>query len=284
MTATEPRPIAPPADRPVEPLDVPPPPPAHRVEWRRAVRALRALLADPEQTEKAFEVFLTLDGGQDERMFQRLVSTPQGRRLAAERPSLLDRLSDRAALAALPDGSFGRAYLVYLDRAGFDPGGLVRLKDQMEAHAHSIGEQLPVLDPLRDWLRVRGIVMHDLWHVLTDYGTDGFGEAALLAFSHAQLPGRASGLLVVGAALRCVAEYGVGFVPYLFRAWRRGRRAAWLPELPYESLLAEPLADVRRRAAITPSEQAHPGGILSDPLAADRKAARDIRAAGEVFE
>ena len=284
MTATEPRPIAPPADRPVEPLDVPPPPPAHRVEWRRAVRALRALLADPEQTEKAFEVFLTLDGGQDERMFQRLVSTPQGRRLAAERPSLLDRLSDRAALAALPDGSFGRAYLVYLDRAGFDPGGLVRLKDQMEAHAHSIGEQLPVLDPLREWLRVRGIVMHDLWHVLTDYGTDGFGEAALLAFSHAQLPGRASGLLVVGAALRCVAEYGVGFVPYLFRAWRRGRGAAWLPALPYESLLAEPLTAVRQFAAIMPAEQAHPGGILSDPLAAERKAARHIGAAGEVLE
>ena len=284
MTATDRQPTAPSGGPSVEPLDVPPPLPAHRVEWRRAVRALRALLADPEQTEKAFEVFLALDGGQDERMFQRLVSTPQGRRLAAERPSLLDRLSDRAALAALPDDSFGRAYLAYLDRTGFAPDGLVRLKDQMEARAHSIGEQLPVLDPLREWLRVRGIVMHDLWHVLTDYGTDGFGEAALLAFSHAQLPGRASGLLVVGAALRCVAEHGVGFVPYMFRAWRRGRRAAWLPELRYESLLAEPLADVRRQAAITPAEQAHPGGILSDPLAADRKAARTIRAVGEAVE
>jgi ubiquinone biosynthesis protein COQ4 len=284
MTTTDPRLNSPPAGRPAAPLDVPPPPPARPVEWRRAVRALRALLADPEQTEKAFEVFVALDGNQEERMFQRFIGTPQGRRLAAERPALLDRLSDRAALAALPDGSFGRAYLAYLDRAGFEPDGLVRLKDQMQAHASSIGEPLPVLDPLREWLRVRGIVMHDLWHVLTDYGTDGFGEAALLAFSYAQLPGRANGLLVVGAALRCVAEHGIGFLPYLFGAWRRGRRAAWLPQLPYESLLAEPLADVRRFAAIMPAEQAHPGGILSDPLAADRRAARDIRAAGEALE
>jgi hypothetical protein len=32
---------------------------------------------------------------------------------------------------------------------------------------------------------------HDLWHVLTGYGTDEFGEAAL-AFSYAQVPARAN--------------------------------------------------------------------------------------------
>jgi ubiquinone biosynthesis protein COQ4 len=269
----------------VEPLDVPPPPPPRPVEWRRALRAVRALLANPEQTEKAFEVFLALDGNQEERIFQRFLGCPQGRRLAAARPSLLEHLSDRAALAALPDDSLGRAYLAYLERTGLAPDGLVKLKSEMERYADSIGERLPVLDPMREWLRVRGILMHDLWHVLTSYGTDGFGEAALLAFSFAQLPGRANALLVVGACLRCVADHGLGFVPYMLQAWRRGRRAAWLPALPYESLLAGPLDTARRFAAIGPAEQAHPGGILRDWRSfSPAKASPGVGVAGEGCE
>jgi ubiquinone biosynthesis protein COQ4 len=244
------------------PIDIPPPPPPRPVQWRRALLALRALLANPDQTEKAFEVFVALDGDQEERTFQRLLAHPRGRRLVAERPCLLARLTDRAALAALPDGSFGRAYLAYLDRTGLDPSGLVTLKEQMEEYAKSIGENLPVLDPVREWFRVRGILMHDLWHVLTDYGTDGFGEAALLAFSYAQLPGRANGLLVLGAAARSVAETNLGFTRYLYQAWRRGRRAVWLPALAYEELLQQPLDALRSIARIAPAEDAHPSGIL----------------------
>jgi ubiquinone biosynthesis protein COQ4 len=241
---------------------LPPPPPVRPVEWWRAVRAVRALLAHPEQTEKAFEVFLALQGDQEEVVFQRLVAEPPGARLAARRPSLLDRLSDRAGLDALPAGSFGRAYAAYLDRTGFHPDGLVKLKAEMEAYAASIGEELPALDATREWFRVRGILLHDLWHVLTDYGTDEVGEAALLAFSYAQLPGRANRLLVLGAGLRGTAEIGLGFARYLLQAWRRGRRAAWLPALPYEELLAEPLDAVRALARIEPELVAHPNGIM----------------------
>jgi len=232
------------------------------VEWRRAARALRALLADPDQTEKAFEVFLALAGDQEEQTFQRLLADQQGRRLAAARPCLLSRLSDRAALAALPAGSFGRAYLDYLERTGLDPGGLVKLKGEMEAYAKSVGESLPALDATREWFRVRGLLTHDLWHVLTDYGTDGFGEAALLAFSYAQLPGRANRLLVFGATVRSMAETNLGFARYIFQAWRRGRAAVWLPALPYEELLDQPLDAVRSIAQVQRAEIAHPGGIL----------------------
>jgi ubiquinone biosynthesis protein COQ4 len=247
-------------------LSLPAPPPERPVEWRRAVRALRELLADPDQTQKAFEVFLALDGGHSEPTFQRLLAQPQGARLAAERPCLLRRLSDRAALAALPADSFGRAYLAYLDRTGFAPDGLVKLKAEMEAYAESIGERLLALDATREWFRERGILMHDLWHVLTDYSTDGLGEAALLAFSCAQMPGRANRLLLLGAGLRGAGEAGIGFAAYLYRAWRRGRRAAWLAALPYEELLDQPLEAVRRLARIEPASLAHPGGILRDSV------------------
>lgn len=230
-----------PADRP--PATVP-------VSWRRAVRALRELLDDPDRTEKAFEVFLALNGDEEERTFQRFRAHPTGAALLGERPSLLDRLSDRAGLANLPCGSFGAAYLGYLERTGFSPDGLVRLKEEMEAHAAAIGEQLPVLDPAREWLRVRGLLTHDLWHVLTGYDTDGLGEAYLLAFTLAQLPGRANRLLTIGAGLRGVREEGVRFGRAMYVAWQRGRRAVWLPALPYEALLPVALEEVRAVAGI----------------------------------
>jgi ubiquinone biosynthesis protein Coq4 len=83
---------------------------------------------------------------------------------------------------------------------------------------------------------VRGLLTHDLWHVLTGYDTDRRGETYLLAFSLAQLPGRAIRLLTFGAGLRGLREEGVGLVRAMYVAWQRGRRAVWLPALPYEAL------------------------------------------------
>jgi len=226
------------------------PPATVPVSWRRAMRALRGLLDDPDRTEKAFEVFLALNGDEEERMFQRFRAHSTGATLLRDRPSLLDRLSDRAGLAKLPAASFGGAYLAYLERTGFSPDGLVRLKSEMEVHAAAIGEQLPVLDPAREWFRVRGLLTHDLWHVLTGYDTDSRGETYLLAFSLAQLPGRANRLLTFGAGLRGLREEGVGLVRAMYVAWQRGRRAVWLPALPYEALLPVALDEVRALAAI----------------------------------
>ena len=36
----------------------------------------------------------------------------------------------------------------------------------------------------------------------------------------------------------------------IFEAWRRGRRAAWLPALDYEALMAEPLHEARARLGL----------------------------------
>lgn len=226
------------------------PPAMIPVSWRRAMRALRELLDEPDRTEKAFEVFVALNGDEEERSFQRFRAHATGAALLRERPCLLDRLSDREALARLPAGSFGRGYLEYLERTGFSPDGLIRLKAEMERHAASIGEQLPVLDPAREWFRVRGLLVHDLWHVLTGYDTDRRGETYLLAFTLAQLPGRANRLLTIGAGLRGLREDGVGLVCAVYSAWQRGRRATWLPALPYEALLPVRLEEVRAGAAI----------------------------------
>jgi hypothetical protein len=48
------------------------------------------------------------------------------------------------------------------------------------------GFHLPLLDPVREWFRDRSILLHDLWHVLTDYGCDDTGEIVNLWFSVGQ--------------------------------------------------------------------------------------------------
>ncbi len=227
-----------------------------RNQWRRALRALRALIRDPDRTDQAF-IFLQAAGGRnDERIRRRFLADPRGARLAAERPSLEAALSDRAALAKLPPASFGRAYLDYVERNGFDPVGLSALRK--EAYL----ADFPPLDAERDWMYDRGALTHDLWHVLSGYGTDEIGEATLLWFSFSQLGGFANFLLSLAAALSAWSTAGLRWPLYLHKVYRRGRRAVWLVPVPYEELLARSLDEVRASLAIDAPERAHPRGIL----------------------
>ncbi len=225
-----------------------------RPQWRRALRALRRLLAEPERTENAFEVIAALDPLLMQRGLRRMLSHPEGRRVFRERPCLLERLADREALARLPEGSFGRAYLEHIERFGLEPATLVGLGRRYAAQIQGPDEDL-------GWFADRSELSHDLHHVLTGYGADGLGETALLWFSFGLAGGRATALLMLGAAMRSRSHTGRGWSPYLWRAWRRGRRAGCLAALPWEELLAAPLGEVRRIAQIEPLELAHPGGV-----------------------
>jgi len=224
-----------------------------RREWGRALRALRLLLRAPDRTELAFEVVQALDPDVHERQLELLLSRPEGRRIFAAGSSLRAALSDRQALQRLPEGSFGRAYLDHLERHGLDPVKLVELgRDRL-------GGNSP--DPGVRWMAERSELTHDLWHVLSGYGADPLGEATLLLFSLAQAGGRGTAILALGANLRVLRERGVGWIPYAFAAWRRGRRAACLRALPYEELLPLPLDEVRAAVGLEAPERVHPGGV-----------------------
>jgi ubiquinone biosynthesis protein COQ4 len=230
----------------------------HRPQWRRAVGAVRALLDDPDSTQHAFMVTYYLDGDMAGRRLERFLEHPEGRRLYFERSSLMTAVCDRRALAAMPEGSFGRAYLEYLEGNGYDPAGISDLRKQTDPVADR--------DAGGEWFAERVDLMHDLWHVLTGYGTDGAGEAALLPFSLAQYGGRSNLLLTLGAGLESWRRLrSPHWFAYLWRAWRRGRRAARLDVLPYEELLALPLDAVRDAVGIEAPERAHPGGIIEMP-------------------
>lgn len=220
-----------------------------RPMFGRAARSLRELVRDPESTEKAFDVLFAIGRGDFERQYRRFESDPEGARLLSERPSLVEALSDRVALTKLPEGSFGRAYLAYLDRNGFEPDGLVKVERVVRARWEK-EDGLAVLDEPRSWYRDRTIVMHDLFHVLTGKDTDPPGEGALLWFTQAQLGGGANLFLSIGATLQLMRFRGVEWLREVRRAWREGRRARRLATLRFEELLPLPLATVRSLARI----------------------------------
>ncbi len=209
-------------------------------DWRKGLEALRKLMDDPDSTRYAFELIDAVDPDAYERYLHRLRKDPEGRRLLEQRPRLAKLLCDREALARMPEGSFGRAYLEFIEKNHLDPGGLIELRNSLD----------PPGSPDEHWIRDRVLLMHDLWHVLTGFDTSDEGEAELLPFSWAQNGSRANALLTLGSAYYASKGNYFELQRRMLRSWRRGRRAAWLPALPYEELLPRPLEDVRRSVGL----------------------------------
>lgn len=235
-----------------------------RVRPLEAAHAVLRLIRDPNATEEAFRVVRALDGGHVEQLVERMKTTEGGRRLLAERPDLLEALSDRERLAAMPEGSVGRAYLEFCDREGITPGGLIEASESDERDRFS-EEVLFVGDRLRE--------SHDLWHVIAGYRTDLAGENAVLAFTASQTG--STGVFVLAASgymASWLLNRDAGAGRTLTReAWKRGKRAAWLPEVHWEALLEKPLDEVRamlRLDDVPDYEPIYPEDIGLTPAAA----------------
>src|SRR5215472_825964 len=216
-------------------------PPRRRLRPLDAWRAIRALLRDPDDTRQVFKIVDALSGNAGARIFSRFQSTPSGPRILEERRDLLQTLCRREALAALPAGSLGRSYLDFVTKEQITADGLVAASQEAREQVEALGEDYRrTMERLRD--------MHDLWHVVAGYGRDLVGEASLLAFTFAQTWNPGVGFIVAVAYLRLGDAPGARGL--LHEAFRRGRRAAWLPGEDWEALLARPLEEVRARLGL----------------------------------
>jgi ubiquinone biosynthesis protein COQ4 len=220
-----------------------PPPGAAKLDWLRAFRALRRLLADKNDTAQVFEIMRALNGTATARNYRRLLTTPEGGRLAYERLELAGQLMDTAWLDRMPPGSVGAAYRDFVRAEQLSAEGLATLS---RAGFQHIDQPHPYA-----WFGRRTRDVHDVWHVLAGYGRDSLGEACLVAFSYAQTKGLGWAMIALGVAHRA-RRHGAG-QPYRRAIWegfRRGRSARWLLGEDYERLLAEPLDAARRRLGV----------------------------------
>lgn len=213
-----------------------------RVDAPRALRAVRALVADPDDLPQVFALIEVLSGDTLARLARRMEKHAEGRRILATRPDIVSMLQDREALRRMPEGSLARTYLDFLESEGISAEGI---RDAQARGQHGTKPLSPEQRYLSDRLRDT----HDLWHAVTGYRGDVLGESALLAFTLAQTwnPGIAV-ILAVGLwkTLGAPAARAV-----IIDGFRRGRRAAWLPAVAWEELLQQPIGEIRARLSVS---------------------------------
>lgn len=208
-----------------------------------ALRSLRQLIADPNDTPRVFEIIRALGGPSLRRGLRRFRATAVGRRVLRGKRDLIEALRDRDALSALPAGSLGRRYRDFVASEEISADGLAEASatDQVRFDDADLKRYA---ERMRD--------QHDLWHVVADYGRDPFGEACLLAFTYAQTRNRGLGLIVLAGVWRLGRTLGPRSWRALWEGYRHGRHASWLPMQDWEALLPLPLDEVRRLLAVPP--------------------------------
>jgi len=220
-----------------------------KFEVRKAIAAAKVLAVNPGDLPKVFTIIEALSGGTQSRIARRLARTESGQRLLRDRPDVVERLEDRAALARLPEGSLGRAYLAFVESEQISAAGI----RAAAVEGTSRDRMLPA--PL-DYVHARMRDTHDLWHAVTGYKADILGESALLAFLFAQTrnPGVA---LILGIALLKLSSVP-GALSLIADGYRRGRKAAYLPAVEWESLLDRPVANVRAQLSLDAPREYQP--------------------------
>jgi ubiquinone biosynthesis protein Coq4 len=210
----------------------------HAPSLGRAALAFARVVRDPDRLDDVFQ-FIDQGVGKNPALVTPVIeafnATPEGARSVRER-TRIGRL-DLDALAREPASSLGASFAAHLREHRLDPAALpVRA-------ANSDGEY--VIAHLYE--------THDVWHVLTGFGTDRAGELGLQAFYLAQAPSRvAQGLLAIGGLNTLIFEFDdyVRRMDAIVHGWTLGRRARCLLGIDWASRWHVPLAEVRRELGI----------------------------------
>jgi ubiquinone biosynthesis protein COQ4 len=208
------------------------------IDFAKATRAVRALLADPDDLPQVFALLEAFSGGTLERLERRFAKSASGRRLLADQPDIVPLLADREALRRLPAGSLGRAYLDFMESENISAEGIRAAAENGMQHQRELGGNL-------GYVHARMRDTHDLWHAVTGYHGDVLGETALLGFLVAQTRNPGIAVLVAVGLFKTLGRPEA--TRLVLDGIRRGIRAAWLPDMDWEAMLAEPLESVRLR-------------------------------------
>jgi len=211
-----------------------------RRDWKTAFEAIRKLLANGDDTTQVFRIMRALNVGNAPMNYARFLGTEEGGRMAYERHELAQIFSQPGYAKQFAPGTVGAAYNHFLESTGYSADGL--------AEVSKINREEDLPHPYA-WFGRRVRDTHDIWHVLTGYKADeSLGEAALVAFSYAQVGGLGWALIAAAAALKSRKVTGNNlFTKAVWEGYKRGRKAKWISGEDYERLMHEPLDQARQR-------------------------------------
>ena len=215
-----------------------------RRDWRTAFEAIRKLLANGDDTVQVFRIMRALNVGATETGYARLLATPDGGRMAYDRLELATIFAQPGFADQFAPGTVGAAYRDFLASTGYSADGLAEVSREGS-------EMEDVVHPYA-WFGRRVRDTHDIWHIMTGYKADeSLGEAALVAFSYAQVGGLGWAFIGGAAALKSLrVTKNTLFAKAVWEGYRNGRAAQWLSGEDYLKLMHEPIEVARARLGI----------------------------------
>jgi ubiquinone biosynthesis protein COQ4 len=242
------------------------PSPPLRREWRHGLRSLWRFVTTPSDLSNSFDAMFSLAGPTLQREFEKFAAHPVGRAMLAESPrrDLNEMLSNRAALAAMPAGSFAAAYLDYL--GGEDMGSAEYFLEaaELDDKARRFGWSEDQL-----WYVRRMANSHDLFHIVGDYHRDVTGEVGIVAYTAGQVPLLPLKLLMPYFYVLKPSQ-PIRWARYVRDSYRHGRNTPSLGCVDYEALLPLPLEEARRKIGGPTWQEAHPDGVPEKGRLLDR--------------
>jgi ubiquinone biosynthesis protein Coq4 len=157
-------------------------------------------------------------------------------------------------LAACPPGSLGAEFHAQIVDNNFDLEVLDR---------DALG--LRQLRPPLDYLNVRILQCHDLWHIVGGYHTTALHEVAISAFQLSQFGHNYSAqflaVVVTKAALKRPESVGL-LLEIILSGWRHGRGSPQLLGVVWPEIWNEPTEEVRKRLGVSAYQSPFPPDLV----------------------
>jgi ubiquinone biosynthesis protein COQ4 len=215
----------------------------------RSFHAAKALLSavrivrDPNRLNEVFSLSDHMVMAATDERRQKMIAMVRRDPVAASALADKPRVGkiDLRELKKLPGGTLGHEFAEHMLANGLSP------------------DALPVLtgsDEL-EFLRGHLYETHDIWHVVTGFGTDVAGELGLQAFYLAQFPGGLPSALLAGGFVNTVLyafEERDERMRAIVRGWLLGKRAKPFFGVRWAELWQAPLVEVRARLGVVIGE------------------------------
>ncbi|EGN92393.1 hypothetical protein SERLA73DRAFT_191268 [Serpula lacrymans var. lacrymans S7.3] len=213
-------------------------------------------LANPRRGDMVAALGETTAGPSLDILRDRMLESPEGRRILKQRPRVTSQSVDMHKLAQYPQGTFGRSYVTWLERCGVTP-------DTREP-VHYID------DPELAYVMQRYRECHDFYHCICSLPVNVESELALKFFEFANLGLPVAAISGVFGHLRLDAKKRARlFSEYLPWAVKCGGSARSLITVYWEERWGQDVEEMKRELGIWDPPEAR----WSKPLSEAAKAA-----------
>lgn len=207
-----------------------------RVEYLTGLKGLIKFAKDASQTDSVFDMSEGFRHTETYKMsMEYLKNNPENKAIVAER--YIARTPDMDALLKLAENSLGYIYASKMKAANFDPEFYRKIKVEDDY----------------TYIALRLRQTHDIWHIITGFGTDVAGEVGLQAFYLAQTRAPlAVGIMaggILNTLLKCPDDLD-RVMSAIARGYNMGTKAKSCLAQKWEENWKKPLSEWRKELQV----------------------------------